>query len=128
MGEAEGGGDVGADVGGAVGVQTVLAPQQVPQRRPVDVLHHDEVGVAVLAPVVDGDDVGMVEVGRRLRLTAEALDEGLVGRQLREQHLQGDGPVEQQVAGEVHLGHAATREMAHDLVAVGEDLLGHCDP
>ena len=64
------------------------------ERPAVDVLHDDEVRALVLAPVVDGDDVGVREVGGRLGLAAEALDERPVDGQLGEEHLEGDGPIE----------------------------------
>ena len=43
--------------------------------RPSQVLHRDVVGAVDLAAVEDGDDVGVLEAGRRLGLAAEALDE-----------------------------------------------------
>ena len=109
VGEPERGGDVGADVGGPVGVQRALGAEDLRQAAPVDVLHDDEVGAVRLAPVVDADDVGVVEVGGGRGLPAEALDEGRVRGELGEQHLDGDGPVEQLVAGQEDLGHAAAR-------------------
>ena len=87
------------------------------ERSAVDVLHHDEVGAVVLTPVEDGDDVGMREVGRRLGLPTEALHEGAVDRELGEQDLEGDGPIELQVDGAVDLGHPATRHQVGQLVA-----------
>ena len=72
--------------------------------------------------------LGWRQVGGRLGLPAEPLDEGAVDGQLREQDLQGDGPVEQQVPGQVDLGHPAAGDVADELVAVAEDLLGgHSD-
>ena len=121
VGEAERGGDVGADVGHAVGVERALGAQDVGERAPVDVLHDDEVGAVGLAPVVDADDVGVVEVGGRGGLPPEPLDERLVGGELREQDLHGDRAVEQLVPGEEHLGHAAAPEAAVQLVATVED-------
>ena len=64
------------DLGGALRVQRALAADDLREAAPVDVLHDDEVGARLLAPVVDADDVGVVEVGRRLGLAAEPLDEG----------------------------------------------------
>ena len=97
---------------------------QLGQGPAVDVLHDDEVGALALAPVVDRDDVRMGEVGGGLGLPPEALDEGVVDRQLREQDLQRHRTVEQQVLGQVHLGHPAPGDVADQLVAVVEDLGG----
>ena len=41
----------------------------------LDVLHDDEVGAVGLAPVEHRHDVGVLQVGGRLGLAAEALDE-----------------------------------------------------
>ena len=97
------------------------AADQVGEAAALDVLHHDEVGAVLLAPVVDADDVGVVEVGGGLGLAPEPGHEvGVVGV-LGEQDLDRDRPVELQVAGEEHLGHAALAEAAVQLVAAVED-------
>ena len=75
VGEAERGGDVRGDLGGAPGVQRALGADDLREAAALDVLHDDEVGAVLLAPVVDGHDVGVVEVGRGLGLTTEPLDE-----------------------------------------------------
>ena len=121
VGEAEGGGHVGGDLGRPARVQRALGADDLGEAAALDVLHDDEVGAALLAPVVDGHDVGVVEVGRGLRLAAEPLDEGRVLGVLGEQDLDRDGPVEQQVPGQVHVGHAAPRQAPVHLVAVVED-------
>ena len=121
VGEAEGGGDVGRDVGGALRQERAVAAQDVGQRAPVHVLHHHEVRAALTAEVEDADDVGVVEVGRRRGLAAEPLDEVRIGGVLGEQHLDRHRTVEQPVAGEEHVGHAAAPDAAVDLVAVVED-------
>ena len=55
------------------------------------------------------------------RLAAEALDELLVVRIARVQHLDGDPAPELLVLGEVHVGHAAAAELARDAVAPREE-------
>ena len=103
-----------------------FGPQDVGQAAALDVLHHDEVRALLLAPVVDRHDVRVVQVGGALRLTAEPLDEARIGGELREQHLDGDGAVEQLIAGEEDVGHAAARDAAVQLVATVEHrFLGH---
>ena len=59
----------------------------------------------------------MGEVGRRLRLPPEPLDEGAVHGELGEQDLEGDGPVELAVHGAVHLGHATASDQVGRLVS-----------
>ena len=122
VGVAEGGGDVGGDVDGALGRQRRRRSRMMSARlRPVDVLHDDEVRAVLLAPVEHRDDVRVVQVGGGLRLAAEAGDEGGVVGELGEQHLDRHRPVELEVAGEEHLGHAAPPESAVQLVAAVED-------
>ena len=63
----------------------------------------------------------MTEVGGGLGLATEALDERPVGGELGEEDLQCDGPVEEGVARQVDVGHAATRDPAVELVAAPVD-------
>jgi hypothetical protein len=121
VGEAERGGDVGGDLRGAVGVEPALVRDQLGQALALDVLHDDEVRAVGLAPVVDADDVGVVQRRGRLGLAPEPLDEAGVGGQRREQHLDRHGPVEHLVTGQVDLGHAAAPEPPVQLVTPVED-------
>ena len=86
------------------------------KRTAVDVLHHDEIRAVVLAPVEDRDDIGVRQVRRCLCLAPEALDEGAVDRQLGEEDLEGDRPIELAVHGSVDLCHAAARDEMGRLV------------
>ena len=101
--------------------QRAVGADHVAEGAAVHVLHHDEGGALLLAPVVDRDDGGVVQAGGRLGLEAEALDERRVARELGEQHLERDGTVELAVVREVDVGHAAASDLADDLVAVGVD-------
>ena len=117
--------DLRADGGGLFGRESAVLEDELADGRTLDVLHDDEVRLALFAPVVDRDDVGMVQVRGRPRLPSEALDEGVVGGELRKQHFERDGPVEQLVMGEIDLRHPAARDMTDDFVAIAEDLFGH---
>ncbi|CAB4931186.1 unannotated protein [freshwater metagenome] len=64
----------------------------------------------------------MVEVGGGLGLTTEALNEQFVASVLGEQHLDGHRTIEQEVAGQIHVGHSTAGEFAVQFVAVVE----HC--
>ena len=99
-----------------VGVDLVL------QRLAVDVLHRDVVLAAGLAAVVDGDDVGVRQAGRRPGLPAEALDEPLVARVPLGQDLDGDPAVERLVGGEVDVGHPARSDPSLKAVPAVEQL------
>ena len=121
VGEVERGGHLAGDLRRLLGGDPAVGAQDVGERAAVDVLHGDEVGAGVLAPVVDADDVRVAEVGRRLRLAPEALDEVGVDGELGEQHLDGDLAVEQAVAPEEHVGHAAAPDALAQLVAIVDD-------
>ena len=75
-------GDLGGDACRVQSTQASVRLQDLPQRLPGDVLHHDEGGVVFLTPVVDRDDVRVVEPGGGLRLSPEALHVGGIGREL----------------------------------------------
>ena len=122
MGEGERSGDIGGDLSGAVRVKGALGVHDLGERSTVDELHDDEIGLELLPPVVDRDDVGMVEVRRGLSLAAEPLDEEFVTGVLGEEHLDGHRSVEQEVTGEVHVSHATAGELAVQFVTVVE----HC--
>ena len=92
--EAERRGDPGRQIGGPVGVDRGGLADDLGQGPARHVLHHHEVRGVDGAPVVDGDDVGVGQVGGGLRLAAEPLDEGGVGRELGEHDLDGHGPIE----------------------------------
>ena len=117
VGEGQGGGHPGADAGDLTRRQRLGILEDGREGPAVDVLHDDEVRAVVLAPVEDGDDVGVGQVGGGLGLPAEPLDEGLVDGELGEEHLEGDRPIELAVDGPVDLSHAAAGDQMGDLVA-----------
>jgi len=114
--------DLGGDVGGLARFEPALAADQIAQGTTLHVLHHDEVRARLLAPVVDGDDVRVVQVGSGLCLAAEPLDERRLARVLGEKSLERDQAIQRFVAREVHLGHAAVGELALDPISVRKDL------
>ena len=122
VGEVEGGGHAGPHFGRPDHVQRARL-QHRRDRRPVDVLHHDVVGVLPLPPVEDRDDVGVAEVRRGLGFPAKALDKRAIDRQFGEQDLDRDRAVQEQISSQVDLGHPAAGNVVDHLVAVTEDLL-----
>ena len=71
---------------------------------------------SLLADVVEGADVRMVELRDRPRLALEALAELRIGRERVGQDLDRDGAIEARVAGPVDLAHAAGAEGGEDFV------------
>ena len=87
---------------------------------------HDHVGDAgFAAEVVDREDVGMVQRGRRLGLPLEARELLLVRARLR-QRLERDGAIEVRVFGEEHLPHSSLADHLQDVVM--RDLLADHPP
>ena len=78
-----------------------LLVEDRPQAAALEQLEHHERDV-VLAPVVDGDDVRVVERRRDLGLGAEATEERGVLGERGVQDLDRDAPPEAGVLGEVH--------------------------
>ena len=60
----------------------------------MDVFHDDEIRAAFLAPVVDCHDIGMIEVGRGLRLTTKPFDERRFARVFRKECFECDPSIE----------------------------------
>ena len=107
------------------------------QRRSLDQLHGDEHLVAIGADVVDGDDVGVVQAGQRLRFPEQA---GAGDRRLDHpvgvDELQGDGAAELGVERGKHMTHPAGADERADGIpaeaVAGANLrlraLDRCDP
>ena len=73
--------------------------EHVPQAAAAQQLEDEEGGAAVLTPVVDADDVGVLEGGDGLGLGPEAAEEGLVLGQCRMQDLDRDPAAQRDVVG-----------------------------
>jgi len=71
----------------------------------------------VKADFVDGDDVGVVEVGGCFGFDLEAFDLGLVRQMRAANHLEGDNAIGRQFAGAVDNAHAAARQFGQEFVA-----------
>ena len=123
VGGAQGGGDAGPDLGHPAGLQRPFGPQQLAQVLALDELHDHVVDALVAPPVVDVHDVDVVEVGGRLGLPPEALDEALVGGVLRVEDLDGHPAVEETVVADPHVGHPAARQVGDEGIATREDPL-----
>ena len=66
--------------------------------------------------VVDGDDVGMIELAGRARLLLESANPVHVGREGGQNQLHGHLAIETRVARAIHVAHAAGAEPRDDLV------------
>src|ERR1700675_737828 len=94
------------------------------QRCPVKVLHYDERLAVLLANVVNGADIRMVERRRSSRFTAESLQRLPVLRHILRQELQCNEAVKPSVLGLVHDSHASAAELLDDAV-MRDNLANH---
>ena len=114
-------GDLAADVRRLRRGEPAAGVEQGPQRAAREELEHHERHAGVLAPVVDGDDVGMVQRGGELGLGPEPAQEpGVLGEGPVE-HLDRDAPAQPDVVGHVHAAARACTDRGEQAVAAGED-------
>ena len=107
VGNREGGADLRANLGDLLGVKRAVAADAALKVRAAQVFHDDVIGVAILAPVIDADNVGALQAGRRLGLLLEARGERGVAGVLRQHDLDRDGTVQNLILRTVDGGHAA---------------------
>ena len=110
-------GDVGGD-GEQVGDWQRTGAQPILQRLAFEPLHGDERRSGVLADLVDGADMRMVERRSRPRFAPKSFDRGRVGRHRRGQKLERDLASEPQILGQIDDTHPATAEQRLDSVVV----------
>jgi hypothetical protein len=115
VGGGDGVGDLERELERLAQGQAALRDHAV-ERPALDVLHHDELEVAVGSEVVHGHDVGMIERRGGPRLAHEArAPRRVVGGQRRQQ-LQRDDAAEAGVARLVDHAHPALAELLQHLV------------
>ena len=86
------------------------------ERLAFQVLHHQEVDAVLVADVVKGADMRVVQAGDGAGFALEALAKFRVGGQVGRQNLDGDGAVEARVFRAIDLAHAAGADERQDLV------------
>ena len=91
------------------------------QRAALQILHGDEGAAVLLADVMNGADVGMIQGGRGPSLALESAQRLPVASQIVRQELEGDEAMEPGVLRLVDHAHAAAAELLDDAV-VGEGL------
>lgn len=79
-------------------------------------LHHEEADPVLVSDVVEGADVGVVELRERRRLPLEALPPLGAFSEVLSQNLDGDRSLEPSVAGLVDLPHSTSSNESEDLV------------
>ena len=97
-------------------IRLVNGPPRLPSERPVEILHDQEVDLTFPANVEERADVRVVQGGDRAGLTLEPLLQIRITRDMRGQHLDGDGAVQAGVGGLVDLPHAPFANAGGDVV------------
>ena len=82
----------------------------------LDIFHREVVLTIVLAHLVDGHDVGVMQIGRRLGLRQEALQRGGIGQLARQNHFYRHNAVETHLPGLVDHAHSASSDFLQQLV------------
>src|SRR5262245_59187361 len=118
----QGGGHLNRDVE-RLGDREALFPQALPQRLTIDEFSADKVRVLKLADLIDGNDVGMIEGRRRVRLLLKAAHPFPVLGYVCEQELEGYLAAQPLVLRQVYFAHAARAQMGKYLVLT--DALSH---
>ena len=101
--------------------QRASATDEGGERFTLDVLHREvKRAVGRLPEIVDGGDVGMVDLARVRGLPVEPAD-GIGGwRERGAHHLHSAQPPHAHVLGEIHAAHASLAQRPDDTIAVGE--------
>ena len=91
------------------------------ERLPLDQLHRQKVDALLtwtrgFFDREDGDDVGVIERGERLRLASKAVEPLPIACDVGGKHLDGDVAPEPRVARTIDLAHAACSEQRQDRV------------
>src|SRR4030067_3718409 len=114
------GGDLDHHLDGFVDLKPGASADEGLEVGPDDVLHHDEVSLGLGAEVVNGDNVGVDEIGCRACLLEEAGLESDMPDQIFAQELGGDLALEIQIARAQDLGHTSRTKLTQDLVSSAE--------
>jgi hypothetical protein len=91
----------------------------------VDELERNKEVPLDLPRVVNGDDVFVLELGRRLSLGFKAADERFVRGALFVQDLERDGPLEGRIDREIDRPHSAGAELSLDLILAERSAASH---
>jgi len=106
MGEVDGARDLRHQDGASMGVR-VVADHVFIEAATLDVTHAEEQLAIEITDLVDGDDVGVIEIRDGFRFRAETLHLVFTGETSGENGLQGDGAVQLDLARLVDGAHAA---------------------
>ncbi len=93
-----------------------LAGNALPKGLAVEKLHRNELPAVLLADVVNGADVRVIQRRCRLPFSPETLESGKILGHLRREEFQADGAMEPRVLSLVNDTHAAATKLFDDAV------------
>ena len=125
VGDRKCGADLRADLSDLFGIKGAVALDAALKVGAAQVFHDDVIGVAVLAPIVDADDIGGGEAGGCLGLLLKACGKGGVAGILRQHDFDSYRAVEDLVLCTVDGRHAARSYLILEEVSSPEDPLFH---
>ncbi len=97
--------------------QRRVSIDQTLERTTLDIFHHQITQPIIVAHVVDGHDVGMLEHAGQVRLLLEAAYDIRAAEQVAVQHLDRDLTAQARVMGAIDTGHAAVADNVEQPVA-----------
>src|SRR5688572_3585343 len=121
------GGERARDLGGYIKRLSKLQPaprQFFPERDSIDELHGDEMNIAGISAVVNGDYVRVIQCRRGARLLFETAHTIPVPCKLCGKHFERDPPRKLRILGQKNCAHPTAAERLEDLV--GADRLAYC--
>ncbi len=121
MGEAQSNSDLVGYLGRPLTRNRGLSGDDISQRLAFHILHDNEVRAVVLAPVVDRDHVGVIQIGGGLSLPPEPSHKSGLSGVLREQHFDRHRAIQKLILGQEHIGHAPAGNSTMQFVASIED-------
>src|SRR5205809_144224 len=101
----------------------LLLVEQILERGARDVLHDEVVEPALALDAIDGNDVGVIELGRGLGLLLEAAHHLVVLSDVGRQHLDRDLALERQIMRQEDLAHPSLTQQALEPVLALDDAL-----
>ena len=93
-----------------------LFPRHFSQAAAFDQLHGEVRLAFVLADLVDGNDVGMLETGRGLSFMAKSFYERFAGKLASEEHFERDHSVQTELVRAINHAHATTRDFGDEFI------------
>ena len=118
VGERQGGRHFNTNFGGFRGADLTHVGEGFGQCATRDIFHSHEICVVTATPVVDADDVWMIEVSSGLCFASKPFNKCGIGGELGEKNFDGDKTIKQDVAGQINIGHTTAPDALLHLIAI----------